>query len=106
MNPAAEIYPGIQRLLVLLLQPGYLVSVALQPGRHVVGQVVGVDAAALAEAQDGCGAVIVAHDDEAAVARHVEHVESAHLSCCLYGLSLLSDFAWCLCASGRFGLLA
>ena len=43
------------------------------------------DVAALAEAEDGHGLVVVAHDDVAAVVAHIEHLEAAHLSRLLDG---------------------
>ena len=64
----------------VLLQPGYLVGVALQPGSHVVGDAVQVDVAALAEAEDRACAVVVGDDDEAAVVLYVEDIEPAHLA--------------------------
>ena len=71
---------GCGALRLLLLQPGYFVGIALQPGFHVVGNVVRVDASALAEAEDGPHAVVARDDDEAAVVLHVEEKESAHLA--------------------------
>ena len=64
---------------IVLLHPGYFVGIPLQPGTHVVGHVVGVDAARVAIAEHGDGAVVVRDDDEAA-AIHVKHVETAHLA--------------------------
>ena len=65
------------RLNVVLVHPGDFVGIALQPGAHVGGHVVGVDAAAVAIAEDGEGAVVVGNDDETLVVSHVEDIETA-----------------------------
>lgn len=63
---------------VAFLQPGNLVGITLQPGPHVGGHVVRVDVAAFTKAKDRERAIIVAHDDEAAVICNVNHVETAN----------------------------
>ena len=76
----ASSLPEHAYLAVLLLQPGYLVGIALQPCPHVVGDVVDVDVVGVAESQDGAGAVVARYDDEAALVFYVEHIEPAHLA--------------------------
>ena len=84
IGPTSPFGP-ISPIIPIPLQPHYLVGIAFEPRPHVVGQVVDVDVAALAEAEDGHGLVVVAHDDEAAVITHVEHIEATHLSRLLDG---------------------
>ena len=64
----------------MFLQPCNLVGIALQPGPHVFGHVVGVEGAAVAVAEDGFRAVVVADDDEAAIVVDVKDVETADLA--------------------------
>ena len=88
--------------IALFVEPGNFVSIALQPGLHVLGYVVGIDAAAVAVAQNGNGAVIIRDDDIAAVVGHVENIEAIHLAdwCQLH-------LAWSLAgpATGNFAVL-
>ena len=69
---------GNGAVVLVLLEPSDLVCIALKPSTHVAGHVVGVDATAVAEAEDGRGLVIVRYDDVAAVVAHVEYVEATH----------------------------
>ena len=84
-RPVVHLVPAVP----VVLQPGYLLGIALQPCPHVVGQIVGVDAATLAKAEDRHGLVIV-RDDDKATAAHVEHVETTHLARRLHGRGRLS----------------
>ena len=65
---------------VVLLQPGYLVSVTLQPSTLLVGHVIQIENTCITESQDVEGAVVVADDDKTASFTHTEYVESADLS--------------------------
>ena len=57
----------------VIFRPGDLFLVEGEHPAEVLRQVVRVEAARMGVAEDGAHTVVARHDDEAAIARHVEH---------------------------------
>ena len=73
----------------VLLRPSNLIGIALEPSTHVAGDVIGIETAAIAVAEDGGGDIVVADNDETTIVGYVEYIQSADLLC--HGQLLLCD---------------